>query len=150
MLQKELKGVKAPNFLHFAFHISLLFANFANDMKVLNNIKAFVVKVMSFRGLKYILVCLLGVLIIGFLDENSVWSHLKNQRRIGELQEEIDKYNAQHNKNQAQIRKLNKDPKAMEKIARERYFMKADDEDIFVLSDDVNSTNTFATDESAE
>ena len=24
----------------------------------------------------------------------------------------------------------------MEKIARERYFMKADDEDIFVLSDD--------------
>ena len=38
----------------------------------------------------------------------------------------------------------------MEKIARERYFMKADDEDIFVLSDDVNSTNTFATDESAE
>ncbi|MBR0181302.1 MAG: septum formation initiator family protein [Prevotella sp.] len=119
-------------------------------MKVLNNIKVFVVKVMSFRGLKYIFVCLLGVLIIGFLDENSVWSHIKNQRRIGELQEEIDQYNAQHNKNQAQIRKLNKDPKAMEKIARERYFMKADDEDIFVLSDDEKSTNTFATDESAE
>ena len=119
-------------------------------MKVLNNIKAFVVKVMSFRGLKYILVCLLGVLIIGFLDENSVWSHMKNQRRIGELQEEIDNYNAQHNKNQAQIRKLNKDPKAMEKIARERYFMKADDEDIFVLSDDEKSTNIIATDESAE
>jgi cell division protein FtsB len=28
-------------------------------------------------------------------------------------------------------------PKAIEKIARERYFMKADDEDVFVLSDDV-------------
>ena len=28
------------------------------------------------------------------------------------------------------------DPKAIARIARERYFMKADDEDIFVLSDD--------------
>jgi cell division protein FtsB len=75
---------------------------------------------------------------------------MKNQGRISELQEEIDKYNAEHNKNQAQIRKLNKDPKAMEKIARERYFMKADDEDIFVLSDDDRSTNTFANNETAE
>ena len=28
------------------------------------------------------------------------------------------------------------DPKAIERVAREDYFMKADDEDIFVLSDD--------------
>lgn len=34
------------------------------------------------------------------------------------------------------------DPKAYQKIARENYFMKADDEDIFVLSTDMpNSTN---------
>ena len=36
---------------------------------------------------------------------------------------------------------LEADPKAMEKIARERYFMKADDEDIFVLEDDPKNTN---------
>ena len=35
-----------------------------------------------------------------------------------------------------QIHELNHNPKAMERIARERYFMKHDDEDIFVLSDD--------------
>jgi cell division protein FtsB len=35
-----------------------------------------------------------------------------------------------------QILELNRNPKAMERIARERYFMKHDDEDIFVLSDD--------------
>ena len=119
-------------------------------MKVLNNIKAFGLKVLRLRGLKYVVVCVLGVLIIGFLDENSVWNHMKNQSRISELQDEIDKYSAQHSKNQAQIRRLNSDPKAMEKIARERYFMKADDEDIFVLSDDERSTNTFVTDETAE
>ena len=47
-------------------------------MKVLNNIKAFGIKVLRLRGLKYVIVCILGVLIIGFLDENSVWSHMKN------------------------------------------------------------------------
>jgi putative septum formation initiator-related protein len=31
---------------------------------------------------------------------------------------------------------LKRDPKAVARIARERYFMKADNEDIFVLSDD--------------
>jgi cell division protein FtsB len=35
----------------------------------------------------------------------------------------------------------------MEKIARERYFMKADDEDIFMLSDD---QETMTSDETAE
>ena len=37
---------------------------------------------------------------------------------------------------------LDSNPKAIEKIARERYFMKADDEDIFVLSDDQNTLTT--------
>ena len=119
-------------------------------MKVMNNIKAFGLRIWRSRALKYVVVCILGVLIIGFLDENSVWNHMKNQQRISELQDEIDAYNTVHEKNQAQIRKLNNDPKAMEKIARERYFMKADDEDIFVLSDDDRSTNTFVTNETAE
>jgi len=35
---------------------------------------------------------------------------------------------------------LRRDPKAIEKIARERYFMKTDDEDIYVLSDDEKPT----------
>ena len=41
-----------------------------------------------------------------------------------------------------QIRELNHNPKAMERIARERYFMKEDDEDIFVLSDDNRELQT--------
>ena len=42
-----------------------------------------------------------------------------------------------------QIRLLDSDPNAMRKIARERYFMKADDEDIFVLSDDPRTQTPF-------
>jgi cell division protein FtsB len=99
--------------------------------------------------LKYAVVFIAGVAIVGSLDENSVWSHLKNLQRISELTEETEKYNAQYHRDQAQIRELDKNPKAMEKIARERYFMKADDEDIFVLSDDGQEAKPL-TDETTE
>lgn len=105
-------------------------------MKVLSSVKAFLLRVWHSMIFKYAVVCILGVLIVGFLDENSVWSHLNNRQRISELKEETENYNRIFQRDQAQIRELDRNPKAMEKIARERYFMKADDEDIFVLSDD--------------
>ena len=105
-------------------------------MKVLSSVKAFLLRVWHSMIFKYAVVCILGVLIVGFLDENSVWSHLKNRQRINELKDETENYNRIFQRDQAQIRELDRNPKAMEKIARERYFMKADDEDIFVLSDD--------------
>ena len=40
------------------------------------------------------------------------------------------------------LKELNRNPDAIAKIARERYFMKADDEDIFVLSDDKKTNST--------
>ena len=90
--------------------------------------------VRSSSALKYVVVLVAGVAIVGFLDENSVWSH--NRRTIDELQAEIKLYREQYERDRAQLRRLDADPKAIEKIARERYFMKMDDEDIFVLSDD--------------
>ncbi|MBO4721279.1 MAG: septum formation initiator family protein [Prevotella sp.] len=119
-------------------------------MKVLDNIKVIVLKVWRSQALKYTVVVLLGVLVVGFLDENSIWNHFKNQRRISELEEEIGKYNAAFERDQSQIRQMNKDPKAMEKIARERYFMKADDEDIYVLSDDERGPQRIVNNETTE
>lgn len=52
------------------------------------------------------------------------------------MKAEIDAYNAQYEKDEHMLKELQRNPKAITKIARERYFMKADDEDIFVLSDD--------------
>lgn len=89
------------------------------------------------RVLKYAVVVAVAVVVIGFADENSVWSHLQNVAKINELKDEISRYRSQYERDQAQLRQIDRDPKAIEKIARERYFMKADDEDIFVLSDDV-------------
>ena len=120
------------------------------NMNVLSSIKTLALKVWRSTALKYTVVVLLGVLVVGFLDENSIWNHFKNQRRISELEEEIDKYNAAFERDQTQIRQMSKDPKAMEKIARERYFMKADDEDIYVLSDDERGPKSIVTNEKTD
>ncbi len=119
-------------------------------MKGLNRVKTFLLRVWHSMFFKYAVVTIAGVAIVGFLDENSFWSHFKNMQRISELREETGKYNEDYRRDQARIRELDRDPKAMEKIARERYFMKADDEDIFVLSDDGELENPIQKHETTE
>jgi cell division protein FtsB len=119
-------------------------------MKIIEKVKKYSLLVWRSQALKYAVVFVVGVVIVGFLDENSLWSHIKNRQRIDELQEEKARYNASFQRDQAQIRELDHNPKAMEKIARERYFMKADDEDIFVLSEDDQTSKETADDETTE
>jgi len=89
------------------------------------------------RRFKYVIVVVLGIVVVGFVDENSVLRHVQNVHRISELNDEIERYRGSYERDNEQLRMLDRNPKAIEKIARERYFMKADDEDIFVLSDDL-------------
>lgn len=95
--------------------------------------------VLAVSYVKYVVVLAAGVALIGFVGSNSLWAHFTYQHRISELHDEIDHFDGEYRKDQAQIRQLQTNPKAMERIARERYFMKHQDEDIFVLSDDVRN-----------
>lgn len=90
---------------------------------------------------KYWIVVTLGVLFVGFFGENSLLQHARNRIQIREIQAQIDEYNARYERDEQQLKELQRNPKAMTKIAREKYFMKADDEDIFVLSDDETTQN---------
>ena len=87
---------------------------------------------------KYLIVVVLGCIMVGFVDDNSMLRRLQLQMQIADLQEEIEKYRSMNDADTKQLRDLQRDSRAVEKIARERYFMKADDEDIFVLSDDLS------------
>lgn len=99
---------------------------------------------------RYIVVLALGVIVVGFLGDNSIMAHLRNKQRINELTEEINQNLALTRHNQERLHLLRTDPKEVERIGRERYFMKKADEDIFVLSDDNETDPTFYEDESVE
>lgn len=86
---------------------------------------------------RYWIVAILGVLIVGVLDENSFMKRVKLEMQINDLKMQIADFNTQYEEAEMKLKQLRMNPKAITKIARENYFMKADDEDIFVLSDDV-------------
>ena len=86
---------------------------------------------------KYLIVVVIGIAVVGFIDDNSFMKRVQYEMQISDLESEIAKYNARYEADSKRLLEINSNPKAIERIARERYFMKADDEDIFVLSDDI-------------
>lgn len=108
----------------------------------MEHLKNILLKLYRYKWLKYVIVSVVAALILGFLGENSIWNLVSQRARIAELRDEIDDYTERYTEDLKQVDALDHDPKAIRKIARERYFMKADDEDIFVLSDDEQPQKT--------
>lgn len=86
---------------------------------------------------KYVLVIIIGTLFITVIGENSMLQRYRYARQISELEEEIERQDAIFVHDSLRLTELERDPGAIRKIARERYFMKASDEDIFVFSDEI-------------
>lgn len=106
-----------------------------------------VVRFWNLPFVKYAIITVIGVVLVGFVGENSLLAHLRNKYYIGSLADEIEVYTKRYQDDMRQIHELNHNPKAMERIARERYFMKHDDEDIYVLSDDIREFQSIANDD---
>ena len=75
------------------------------------------------------------LVIIVFLDENSLIQRAKHQQEINTLNSEIEKYRKQYEEDTRKLKELTNNPEAMEKIAREKYLMKKPNEDIFIFEE---------------
>ena len=84
---------------------------------------------------KYLITVVAFAVIIGFLDENSLFRRLAYEREISQLIEEIEKYRADYEENTKRLNELNSNPDAIEQVAREKYLMKKPNEDIYVFED---------------
>ena len=85
------------------------------------------------RRHKYAVAFVVFLLIIGLFDENSLYNRYQRQIEIGNLKREIDKYQEQYDAEHHQLQAIENDPAAVERLARERYFMKRPNEDVFVF-----------------
>lgn len=90
---------------------------------------------------KYLITILLGLIIVGVLNENSLRKYAIQNMRINELNAEIEQYQEQFERDSARLNALINTPKGIEKVARERYLMKRDNEDIFIMSTDKKIEN---------
>ncbi len=82
---------------------------------------------------KYLITISFFVVVIGFLDENSIVKRIGYQQEINTLNSEIDKYRKEYEESTQRLNELISNPEAIERIAREKYFMKKPNEDIFVF-----------------
>ena len=87
------------------------------------------------RQHKYLITVVSFLVIIVFLDENSLIQRAKHREEIRELNEEIAKYRKQFEEDTRKLKELTDNPEALEKIAREKYLMKKPNEDIFIFEE---------------
>lgn len=87
------------------------------------------------RRHKYMITVLIFIVVIGFLDENSLIQRIKHRSEISALNGEIEKYRKQYEEDTERLKELTTNPEALEKIAREKYLMKRPDEDIYVFEE---------------
>ena len=64
----------------------------------------------------------------------TIWLLLRRQE-MASLKAEIKRYTLQYEEDTRRLEELNNNPEAIEKIARERYLMKTEDEDIFIFEE---------------
>lgn len=99
----------------------------------------FLNKIWDFVGHnKYWIVVFFGVMIVGFTGDNSVLKHWGLLKDIDHLESEIAAFNKLYEDGQNTIKQIQTNPHAITKIAREQYYMKADDEDIFVFQNETD------------
>ena len=86
----------------------------------------------KFLSNKYVWVLLFFCVWMLFLDNYSYFDHRILNQEIDELEDNKEYYQEEIRRDQQSI-KLLKNPDQVEKYAREKYYMKKDSEDIYII-----------------
>jgi cell division protein DivIC len=86
----------------------------------------------KFLSNKYVWVLLFFATWMIFLDNYSYFDHRILDKQINELEDNATYYKEEIRKDQQKIKQLN-NPDQVEKYAREKYYMKKDSEDIYII-----------------
>lgn len=84
---------------------------------------------------KYLVTIAIFALVVGFLDENSFMDRHRRMKEIEALRMEMRGYQNQYDADTKALEELEHNPEAVVRVARERYFMKYPDEDVYVVMD---------------
>lgn len=85
---------------------------------------------------KYFIVFILFLLWISFFDRNNLIRTIKTRGKVKELKEQRSYYLEQIEETKRIKNELLNNTKNLEKFAREQYFMKKDNEEIFIIEEE--------------
>lgn len=85
---------------------------------------------------KYIIATLIFVFVILFVDQYNVFRQIKSFRELREAKKQVEFYENEIKEQRDILDNLHRDSALMERIARERYMMKRDNEVIYIIEND--------------
>ena len=88
--------------------------------------------ILKFLGNRYVIVLVFYTVWMLFLDNTSYLEHRVLNKQIDELEDNKKYYQDEIRKDDENI-KLLKNPDQIEKYAREKYYMKRDSEDVYII-----------------
>jgi cell division protein FtsB len=91
------------------------------------------IKIPSVLKNKYALTACVFLIWISFFDENNLITQYQYHAELNKLQDEEVFYQEELVKIQVSLKELQTNPKTLEKFAREKYLMKKDNEELFVI-----------------
>jgi cell division protein FtsB len=84
---------------------------------------------------KYWIVTILFLSFTFLIGDSNLYNRYKNDEKIRSLQNEIEKYKKEIERDRKKIDELQTDKIGLEQFAREEYLMKKSDEDIFIVEE---------------
>ncbi|MBR1732567.1 MAG: septum formation initiator family protein [Alloprevotella sp.] len=85
---------------------------------------------------KYFWTLLAFIVIVGFVDSNSLLERYRLHSANNALRAEIAQYDAQYQADTRALEELRSSQDAMEHVARVRLYMKTDNEDLYVIEEE--------------
>ena len=74
--------------------------------------------------------------ILLFFDQYDIFSQIGNYKKLRKLDKQIEEYDKHISEDKQTLDRLKNDTALLEKIAREQYMMKRDNEVIYIMADD--------------
>ncbi len=93
-------------------------------------------KMKSFFLNKYVITILIFLIIMLFFSHYNLISRWKYDRKINQLETEIDEYKEEIKKNKKKILELKSDNDILERYGREKFYFKKENEDIYIINED--------------
>ena len=84
---------------------------------------------------KFLIATVFFVVWMLFFDHNNLFLHLQYRNELNDLKKSKQYYKEQISKTREEVELLKTDSKWMEKVAREQYLMKRDNEDVYLIKE---------------
>ena len=100
----------------------------------MSRIKEFYKKYLSWINV-YWLVFIVFLIVTFTVGDSSLYKRYTYDKKIRELEKEIEHYQKEIEVNSQKLKSLHTDKEGLERFAREEYFMKKSNEDIFIIKE---------------